>query len=126
MKYMFHDAFVSASAPKAAQEIIALVTKAVGSEMDPHYFPMFFSRLKEMAAEVTEKGKVTLSVEMTELKKEYGKGVVSRAIYVQRKRNYGHDDVARLFCTSVNAAWEERTIGHLEKYDFGKKGGQHE
>ena len=105
MKYVFHDAFVSASAPKAAEEIIALIKKAVGSEILPQYFPIFFCRLKEMAAEVNEKGKVTLTVELYEQKNLHGEGIVNRSIHVTRKRNYGYDDVARLYCVSVKSEW---------------------
>lgn len=105
MKYVFYEAFVSASAPKAAEEIIALIKKAVGSEMLPQYFPKFFCRLKEMAAEVTEKGKMTLTVELNEVENPHGKGIVNRIIQVRRFRDYGIDDVARLFCVSVKSEW---------------------
>lgn len=106
MKYVFHDAFVSSSAPKAAKEIIELMTKAVGSEMLPTYFPRFLSILKNMAAEVSSKGKIKLTVEMTQAKNIYGEGIVNRAIYLRRSRNYGSDDVARLFCVSVKSEWK--------------------
>lgn len=105
MKYVFHNAFVSSSAPKAAEEIISLIKKAVGSEMLPKYFPIFFCRLKEMAAEANEKGKVTLTVELHEEKNIHGEGIVNRSIHVTRKRNYGYDDVARLYCVSVKSEW---------------------
>lgn len=120
MKYVFHDAFVSSSAPKAAKEIIELMTKAVGSEMLPCYFPKFFLRLKEMAAEVNKKGKVELTVELCEVKNLYGKGIVNRSIYVRRKMNYGSDDVARLFCVSVDSMWAEKPLGHIEKFTFNE------
>lgn len=105
MKYVFYEAFVSASAPKTAEEIIALIKKVVGSEMLPVYFPKFVCRLKEMAAEVTEKGKMTLTVELNEVENPHGKGIINRSIYVRRKRNYGYDDVARLYCVSVKSEW---------------------
>lgn len=134
MKYVFHDAFVSSSAPKAAKEIIELMTKAVGSEMLPTYFPRFFCQLKEMAAEVSSKGKIKLTVEMTQAKNIYGEGIVNRAIYLRRERNYGSDDVARLFCVSVESMWAERPVGNLDKFSFqewdkmkfenAKKGGE--
>ena len=120
MKYVFYDAFVSASAPKAAEEIIALIKKAVGSEMLPVYFPKFVCRLKEMSAEVTEKGKMTLTVELTKGENIHGKGIVNRGIYVRRKRNYGYDDVARLFCVSVESLWAEKYSGELEKFSFSE------
>lgn len=134
MKYVFHDAFVSSSAPKAAKEIIELMTKAVGSEMLPTYFPRFFCQLKEMAAEVSSKGKIKLTVEMTQAKNIYGEDIVNRGIYLQRTRNYGSDNVARLFCVSVNSMWAERPVGNLDKFSFqewdkmkfenAKKGGE--
>lgn len=120
MKYVFYEAFVSASAPKAAEEIIALIKKAVGSEMLPVYFPKFFCRLKEMAAEANEKGKVTLTVELHEAKNLHGEGIVNRSIHVTRKRNYGYDDVARLFCVSVESLWAEKYSGDLEKFSFSE------
>lgn len=118
MKYVFHDAFVSSSAPKAAKEIIELITKAVGSEMLPTYFPRFFCQLKEMAAEVSSKGKIKLTVEMTQTNNIYGEDIVNRGIYLQRTRNYGSDNVARLFCVSVNSMWAERPVGNLDKFSF--------
>ena len=120
MKYVFHDAFVSSSAPKAAQEIIELMRKAVGSEMLPCYFPKFFCRLKEMAAEVTSKGRIKLTVELTEVNNIYGMGIVNRGIYLMREKNYGHDDVARLFCVSVDSMWAENSLKNLEKYTFNE------
>lgn len=134
MKYVFHDALVSSSAPKAAKEIIELMTKAVGSEMLPTYFPRFFCQLKEMAAEVSSKGKIKLTVEMTQVNNIYGEDIVNRGIYLQRKTSYGSDNVARLFCVSVNSMWAERPVGNLDKFSFqewdkmkfenAKKGGE--
>lgn len=106
MKYVFYDAFVSSSAPKAAKEIIELMTKAVGSEMLPTYLPRFFCQLKEMAAEVSSKGKIKLTVEMTQAKNIYGEDIVNRGIYLRRTRMYCSDDVARLFCVSVKTEWK--------------------
>ena len=71
-------------------------------------------------AEVTEKGKMTLTVDLTKGENIHGKGIVNRGIYVRRKRNYGYDDVARLFCVSVESLWAEKFSGELEKFSFSE------
>lgn len=121
MKYVFYQVFYSASAPKAAGEIIQLMKQTVGSEMLKMYYPEFFKILKELVAAANASGKHAPFRIESNSGIRYEDSRLHGQISVFQPNKWGQKDVARLEYIEVDSMWAARSPqGDIKQYTFSE------
>ena len=106
MKYVFHDVFYSASAPKSAQPIIDLFKQSVGSEMLIVYMTKFVAQIREMANNAERKGRARFTVDYR-CEVHYNDGRRHGSITLYSPAQYGPKRQASLSFVEVDSMWYE-------------------
>ena len=119
MKFVFYQVFCSASAPKAAGDIIQLMKQTVGSEMLKMYYPEFYGKLKGLVNVANGNGKhAPFKIESNSFIR-FDDNRLHGQISVFQPNKWGQKDVARLEYIEVDSMWAARTPqGDIKQYTF--------